>query len=254
LFEPSAIWKLYLSRELRSYTRKSDLMVVLLPGMDGTGELFRPFLSSLASTCPVQVIGYPRDTDLTYVQLQQYVLDSLPTGEPITLIAESFSGPIALGLCGFSNLNIRAVVLVCSFASRPLGIIGSMLACLPMTFLFHIKPPKLVVRAFLLGRTAPEELVAATIGAISSVRPGVLAGRLRAALRLSPSQRAAAPTRVIAIFATRDRLLRRAAKRSLEEACPALEEHWVEGPHFALQVAPGKIVGVLRKSGVLGAS
>ncbi len=70
-------------------------MVVLLPGMDGTGELFAPFLSSLAGICSVQVIRYPRDADLTYAELQQYVMNQLPVSEPITLIAESFSGPIA---------------------------------------------------------------------------------------------------------------------------------------------------------------
>jgi pimeloyl-[acyl-carrier protein] methyl ester esterase len=228
-------------------------MLVLLPGMDGTGELFGPFLSSLAGSCSVQVIGYPRDAELTYPQLQQYVFDRLPSGEPLTLIAESFSGPIALGLCECPNLDIRAVVLVCSFASRPLGIISAMLAALPTAFLLRIKPSKLAVKTFLVGKTAPEEIVAATIGVISSVPPRVLAGRLRAALRLHPSKRSPPTRRIIAIFAMGDRLLGSAARRSLEEVCPALEEHWVEAPHFALQVAPGKIVDVLRKAGVLGA-
>jgi pimeloyl-[acyl-carrier protein] methyl ester esterase len=228
-------------------------MLVLLPGMDGTGELFAPFLNSLAGICSVQVIRYPRDADLTYAELQQYVMNQLPVSEPITLIAESFSGPIALRLSNTPTLNIRAVVLVCSFGPRPLGIFGSMLAYLPIDFLFRIKPPKLVVRTFLLGSAASDEVVAATIGAIASVQPKVLAGRLRAALMLRSSGQAAPSTRIVAIFSKGDRLIGRTARRSLEEACPVLEEHWVEAPHFALQTSPDKIVAILHKIGILGA-
>ncbi len=128
-----------------------------------------------------------------------------------------------------------------------------MLAYLPIDFLFRIKPPKLVVRTFLLGSAASDEVVAATIGAIASVQPKVLAGRLRAALMLRSSGQAAPSTRIVAIFSTGDRLIGRAARRSLEEACPVLEEHWVEAPHFALQASPDKIVAILHKIGILGA-
>ena len=109
------------------------------------------------------------------------------------------------------------------------------------------------MRAFLLGRTASEDLVAAAIEVISSVRPNVLAGRLRGALMLRSTDRVTPSTRVVAIFSTGDRLIGKAARRSLKEACPVLEEYWVEAPHFALQASPDKIVAILRKAGILGA-
>src|SRR5437588_9478711 len=96
-------------------------MLVLLPGMDGVGFLFGPFLACLPGACSVRVVRYPTDAELTYAQLEQHVSENLPGNEPSTLIAESFSGPIALRLTNNPTLNIRAVVLVCSFGSRPLG-------------------------------------------------------------------------------------------------------------------------------------
>lgn len=238
----------------RPSDRQSHLMLILLPGMDGTGELFAPFLQSLAGTCSVQVFRYPRDADLTYAELQQYVLNQLPDNEPITIIAESFSGPIALRLSNTPTLNIRAVVLVCSFGSRPLGILGAVLAHLPIEFLLKFRPPELAIRTLLLGRAASDELVAATIEAISSVRPTVLASRLRAALRLRHTSGQAVPSaRVIAIFSTRDRLIGRAARRSIEKACAVVEKYWIEAPHFALQASPDKVVAILRHAGILGA-
>lgn len=229
-------------------------MLVLLPGMDGTGVLFGPFLRCLPGTCTVKVIRYPRDAELTYSELEQHVLDNLPSSEPITLIAESFSGPIAFHLSNNPKLNIRAVVLVCSFASHPLGTLGAVLARLPIGVLLRLPPPELIVRAFLLGRAAPDELVATTVDAISSVQPRVLAGRLIAALTSSymsdPVPRA---RRIIAIFSRKDRLLGDAARRSIEKICPALEKHWIDAPHFALQTSPNKIVSILHRAGILDA-
>src|SRR5579875_877507 len=145
-------------------------MIVLLPGMDGTGDLFSPFIKAVPGCQTVQAIRYPTNLVLSYPELEQYVLKQLPVGEPITLIAESFSGPVALRLSANSSLNLRAVVVVCSFASRPVGVWGSVLARIPLTRLFKLKIHPVFVRMFLLGNDAPTELVAATTKAISLVR------------------------------------------------------------------------------------
>jgi pimeloyl-ACP methyl ester carboxylesterase len=167
--------------------------------------VFLPYGTSLPGTCSVRVVRYPPDVELTYAQLERQVLENLPGQRPITLIAESFSGPIALRLANDPDLNIRAVVLVCSFGSRPLGKLGAVLAHLPISSLLRFRAPELLLRTVLLGKAAPDELVAATVAAISSVRPSVLAGRLKAALTSHSMSGPVAPsTRVIAIFSSRD--------------------------------------------------
>lgn len=83
----------------RGTSIENIVMLVLLPGMDGTGTLFDPLLAVLPKTCQIKVIKYPTDASLTYEELERYVIERLPIGRsPLIVIAESFSGPIALRL------------------------------------------------------------------------------------------------------------------------------------------------------------
>lgn len=227
-------------------------MIVLLPGMDGTGELFLPFLNSVPKSCAVHVVRYPTNIPLTYPELEQYVLNHLPSGEPITLVAESFSGPIALRLSVNTTINLRTVVVVCSFASRPFGLLGSILARLIVPLPFKLRVHPILLRTFLFGNDASDELITATVNAISSVHPNVLAGRLRDALMSQYCSRLAVPaSRVIALFSRRDRLLGHRGHSSIIETCPKAEAYILDAPHFALQTTPDQIVRKLRELGVL---
>lgn len=46
------------------------MKVVLLPGLDGTGVLFKPLIDVLSSEINVQIISYPPDE-----KLGDYILD-----------------------------------------------------------------------------------------------------------------------------------------------------------------------------------
>lgn len=81
------------------------MKLVLLPGMDGTGILFLPLLQCLTPFVEVQIISYPADSCLDYAQLYQQVEKELPN-EPYALLAESFSGPIAIKI--ISSFLIQA--------------------------------------------------------------------------------------------------------------------------------------------------
>jgi hypothetical protein len=43
------------------------------------------------------------------------------------------------------------------------------------------------------------------------------------------------------------------AVRSIEEACPTLDKHLIDAPHFALQTAPEKVVAILQQAGIFSA-
>ena len=66
-------------RDLLRVERGLGPTLVLLPGLDGTGELFAPFLQSLGAALPAQVVAYPRDQALGYAQLEPLVRAALPT-------------------------------------------------------------------------------------------------------------------------------------------------------------------------------
>ncbi len=95
-------------------------ILVLLPGMDGTGVLFAPLLGELDPRISPWVVPYPADEPLSYDELLPLVRRALPSGEPFFLLAESFSGPLAIKLASEAPGNVRALVLVSTFIKNPL--------------------------------------------------------------------------------------------------------------------------------------
>src|SRR6266849_3187287 len=84
------------TREALGMELQPDVALVLLPGMDGTGRLFGRFLRALPPAYSPIVVGYPADKVITNDALVEHVQRFLPVDKPFALIAESFSGPIAL--------------------------------------------------------------------------------------------------------------------------------------------------------------
>ena len=78
--------------------RQSDIRLhwVLLPGLDGTGLLFKPLKAAIPTETPIALVSYPTWTPYSYQALVTLVSAAVPTNAPYVLIAESFSGPIAI--------------------------------------------------------------------------------------------------------------------------------------------------------------
>ena len=82
--------------------------LVLLPGMDGSSDLFAAFVAALGDAVTPLVVSYPADQVLGYEGLVDFARTRLPAGQAWVLLGESFSGPVAIalaaerppGLCG----------------------------------------------------------------------------------------------------------------------------------------------------------
>ncbi len=59
--------------------------LILLPGMDGTGILFQPFLNSVSNGISTKVIHYPCDQEISYNELTNYVQKQLPKNNVATI-------------------------------------------------------------------------------------------------------------------------------------------------------------------------
>src|SRR5262245_10771883 len=91
-----------------------QVTLVLLPGLDGTGQLFKGLLAALPSRFNPLVVSLPQRGDQCYATLAAYVAELLPAAGPFVLLGESFSGPLALRVAAKSDANLIAVVLVAS--------------------------------------------------------------------------------------------------------------------------------------------
>lgn len=79
--------------------------VILLPGLDGTGVLFEPFIKALGPEIRTLVVRYSRQAARTdeYMACEDIARAALPAEEPYVLLGESFSGPIALSIAASSR-------------------------------------------------------------------------------------------------------------------------------------------------------
>jgi pimeloyl-[acyl-carrier protein] methyl ester esterase len=106
--------------------------LVLLPGMNGTGELFVPLLKTIGASIETVVINHPLTVPLSYSELEPVVRPQLPRG-PFILLGESFSRPIVISIAATQPKNLKGLVLSCAFASspRPLARLALPLLSLP---------------------------------------------------------------------------------------------------------------------------
>lgn len=93
--------------------------LVLLPGLDGTGRMFAPFVDRCPAGWDTQIVRYPRDPRHGYDDLLPLVLDVLPTDRPFVLLGESFSGPLAVRAATQGLPGLRGVILCASFVRSP---------------------------------------------------------------------------------------------------------------------------------------
>ena len=77
--------------------------LLLLPGMDGTGDLFDAFVAALPATLDVVTVRYPAREPLGYAELQALARAAMPEKGPFVILGESFSGPIAISLAAAST-------------------------------------------------------------------------------------------------------------------------------------------------------
>jgi pimeloyl-ACP methyl ester carboxylesterase len=211
----------------------TSIPALLLPGLDGTGRLFRGFVCSAPSRFATTVHSYPADPSLRLDNLVERLRADIR--EPVMIIAESFSGPIAIRLAATLPRMLLALVLVNSFATAPLS---RWCRLLPWSFMFAVRPPIWAVRRYLVGDdTALAHEVQDTV---SSVSASVLSARVHQLLSLpEPTDRAAIPAPVLCLRGIQDRLVA-SDLVSPHVTAPLLQVQERAGPHMLLQAAPSE--------------
>ena len=220
--------------------------------MDGTGRLFQPLEASIGKQARSTTVSYPTTEPLGYDALLEVVEASLPE-EPFVLVAESFSGPLAIRLAAENPRLLRGLVLCNTFVTSPFP--PSLLRCCStMAWLLFLPTPAFLIRWFLLGRGAATHLVARTRTTIASVRLAVLATRLREIASVDvPRALARIDVPVLYLAGSQDRLLSVRGMRSIKDASRDVEIETIQGPHLLLQACPeeaaGKILGFCERVG-----
>ncbi len=201
--------------------------------MDGTGDLFAPLISRLSQHFTHQVVTYA-DNDATYDQHISEVQALLPTDRPYLLVAESYSGPVAVAIAAQQPSGLAGLVLCASFLRCPratLTTINRLLRMVP-----PVRVPTALVIPFILGSYATKSLRRLVSGTARKVSPRTLLARLSNIARVDVSvsaKKVVVPC--LYLRARSDRLVPRAASEAVREAINSSEVVELAGPHLLLQ-------------------
>lgn len=213
------------------------MTLVLLPGMDGTGMLFEPFVARLGSGFQVQVVRYPTTEPLGYPELEAIARAELPRDGPFVILGESFSGPIAVSLAASCSSRLKGLVLCSSFVRNPRPFFFGF-SFFAGAFLIRIIPTA-VLSAFLLSPYGTGELRRAFSQAIAQVSSAALRARLQAVKTADVSEKLSSlSVPVLFLRASHDRIVPRSASELVKQLNPRTRVVQIEGPHLLLQSVP----------------
>jgi pimeloyl-ACP methyl ester carboxylesterase len=220
--------------------------LALLPGLDGTGDLFADFIAALPKSMTATTVAYPTDRFLRYADLRPLVSAAVPQVERFVLVAESFSAPLAVWYAATNPHNLAAVVICAGFVRNPLHGWSGAVKVLAKPWLFKLKPPRTILEYFLLGQHAPPGLLQSLREALQKVSPSVLSGRLQEVLACDARddlRRTTVP--LLYVEATHDRLLSLSCKDEFSQLRPDTVVRSVPAPHLLLQREPQKAATVI---------
>lgn len=230
---------------IRDRERFNEQQFVLLPGFDGTGGLFAPLRAAHGNDVPSTAVRY--DAERSLEDYVDSVAKALPH-ENVALVAESFSGPVALSLLSRYPARIKYAVLCATFAVSPFRPL-TRVARYAQTFLFtptRMQGP--LLRGFCLNGEQDDALADRAASVVRSVSAAAIRNPLRVLSGIDVRAllpRITAP--VLYLQATRDRIVSDRLTRKLTQTLPRVTVQRIEGPHLLLQSRPVQCAAALRR-------
>lgn len=202
-----------------------------MPGLDGTGRLFKPALPHLGEA-RCDVVRYP----IAARTLEEHLAAVPLPDEPFALVAESFSGPLAITLAARRPSQLRALVLIATFARVPFT---PLVRAMARTGWMLGAAPRAVTQWVLLGGGIDDSVSRLLVETLSTVPSATVSARLRLLAALDvPAAKCDVP--VLVIEAKQDWLVPRSATRALAAGLHASLVS-IDGPHLVLQRSPAAV-------------
>lgn len=209
--------------------------LVLMPGLDGTGLLFERVVAALPTDFRVHVVRYPNDASLSLDEHAAVAVRDIPSG-PTVLLAESFSGLVALHLLRERHRPVEKVIFVASLLRSPLYL----KVLLPLFGgLFGLQGfiPNGFWRYFCMGAGATGSDIEWLKGVLAQVSPSVVAHRLKLVASAAVKSEAPIDIPTFYIQPDADRLVPRSAPEHFQVVFNRFTLLRVAGPHFLLQTS-----------------
>ncbi len=220
--------------------------LVFMPGLDGTGISFEPLSKFLSENVAATVVRYPADRLLSFEEIVASAYDQIK-GEPDIVLAESFSGPVAISLIASGRLKVKGLILCATFAKAPRRTFLKMLCRLPLELGLKLPFQRIQLTLILGDRKTTDTLFPVWQRLKTTVSARVLAHRIRL-LSLIDVRHLLSELTIPCwyIQATEDRLLP-SSVLDFVQGIPHLFVRKVTGPHFILQAEPEASAAIINE-------
>ena len=215
----------------------NQITLIMLPGLDGTGDVFGPLLDCLPQSVEPMVLRYPKDRVMSFDEHVDTARAQIPTNKPFVLLAESFSGPVGLQLLADPPDNMIGVIFVATFDRYPRPFLLDIAKVLPQGGLLSLFCTTPVLRFFCLG-SGPTSSVKLFRKALKSVDINVLSRRLQILAEMPPPPDVDTQLPCIYLQASKDRLVPERAAGRLQRVVPDMVIRQLDGPHTILLAEP----------------
>ncbi|MDH3535190.1 MAG: alpha/beta hydrolase [Gammaproteobacteria bacterium] len=220
--------------------------LVLMPGLEGNGKLFAPIIPLLQSHFELSIVTYPDlDSFTDYIGCAR---NQLPDAPGFSVVAESFSGPVAMALMAQEPERFGRSVLAATFARSPLATLTRMANYVPRQ-MFSIG----ALNEFCLDVCAADnedssETQPLPLNVMEQLDGAVLKHKIAVLSRIDVS--ALLPSIAVPILllrAVRDRIVSEADAQMIEQYLPDVERIDIDAPHLLLQTSPQQCAELIVK-------
>ncbi|WP_371196392.1 alpha/beta fold hydrolase [Glaciecola sp. SC05] len=208
--------------------------ILLLPGMDGTGIMFEPFIKLLPSSADVQIVKLIQEIDVSFEEQAKELVANIK--KETIIIGESYSGLIAHEIGKIAPDSIKHIVFAASFLEQPssLAKFGKLV---PKAMLNYSLYPEFMVKEMLFGKYSSQYLMDLFHRAMSNVPLDLLEYRIKQISNLNPIESVSSiPSSYLQ--ASDDRLVSGNAAKVFKKAYANIELKQLDGSHFVLQTNP----------------
>jgi len=217
--------------------------------MDGTGISFEPLGEVLPQDVNIQVIRYPTDKSLSFEETVQCAKDQIQSDQKdVIVLAESFSGPVAIALVGSGQLKAKCLILCSTFARSPRPVLLKLLNYLPLELLIRLPFPRVVFKHVIEGGEEATDLLLTMWQRVKAlVSAKVLVHRLKVISQVDVCgflPKLTIPC--LYIQATSDRSVPTSSLFDFIESVSDLRVKRIRGPHFILQAQPQASLSAIR--------
>ncbi|MFV2061494.1 MAG: alpha/beta fold hydrolase [Gammaproteobacteria bacterium] len=210
--------------------------LVLLPGLDGTGLLFQPFVEQCLEAEQVTIISYPDNYHIPYSELADFVASQLPKDKDIVLLGESYSGPVAIQLANRRELNISSLILVATFSHYPDSLLKFVSLWLPYKYLLKLPIPDFILKFVCFDKHVNSRIMGLLKTTLGLTPTAIMAKRMSEGVHIDVrDELKAISIPCTYIRAKHDKLVSRSASEEIKKINNSVDIIEIDGPHFILQ-------------------